>query len=223
MLSGVLTPAFLQSAGRAGKGKNVIRFMGTEADPSKIQISADGNVDIISTKNGEIIKQTIVSPYEQYVSIQADANTTVEIVGNVTFIQFDGDSEWSEFLKSVDTSENKVLETLQFEMCTDSLERLDLSKNSNLKSLTIHYCTKLNYLDIRNCTQLIEIMQAELDKITTIYCIANNEDVASSIATMIVNSTINHGTAYCNSTDTYYQMVADACTSAQWTILPLPA
>ena len=86
MMSGILSPAFLQAAGRAGKGTPVGKIiLDTQfADPTISSISCTGDIKVSSIKNGAPLVETYTDLDGETLSIQADANTQIIISGDIT-------------------------------------------------------------------------------------------------------------------------------------------
>ena len=204
MVSGILSPAFLQAAGRAGKKKSIIRFMcGEEADPTIQKIVCAGSITIESTKDGAPVSATYPAGTHNAIVVQADENTEVAITGNVTELyitKYNNDPDVDDYegymsLASIDVSGCKKLQTLCIAM-NENVEALDLSTNTALQNL---YCN--------GCTGLIEIKYP-----------ATNEDVSTAIAGAITAADAADGTVYTDSAAAYYSTIETAATDKGWTI-----
>ena len=181
MINGILTPAFLQSAGRAGKGKNEIKFISGDADLSIYQVSCDGDITIKTIKNGSAVTSTYSNLSDESVELSCDANTQVSIIGSATkivFYNWDDDTEepinisslnvtkcktltyldisWCQNLTSIDVSENTALTQLYCRNCI-GLTALNLSKNTTLTILSCDDCYALTSLDLSKNTALTQL------------------------------------------------------------------
>ena len=166
MMSGILSPAFLQAAGRAGKGAPIgkIKLFTTAADPTINTISCTGDIKVSTIKNGEPLVQTYSDLSGDTLSIQADANTQIIISGaeitefflsnNFDIINISAESDtllMLEFstctkLQSVDITRCLALEDFLCEYCP--IQSLDVTKNVALKNLTITNNFNIQTLDI---------------------------------------------------------------------------
>ena len=173
MMSGILSPAFLQAAGRAGKGESVGKIiLDTQfADPTISSISCTGEIQVTTTKNGAPLVETYSDLDGETLSIQADANTQIVISGaeitacgigtntdytkisvkNTALTELDCDSCYA--LAALDVSKNTALTTLNCNSC-HALAALDVSKNTALTELNCNYCYALTALDVSKNTAL---------------------------------------------------------------------
>ena len=193
-------PAFLQMAGNS-QAKEYISFVDTNGNP-QIKLSCDGDLQIISTYNGDKTIQTLSNISQQTVSIQSDPNTEIFIYGKVTLFDTQvtypgGTTKISELntlyaksltylncsgngLTSLDVSENTALAHLN---CSNNeLTSLDVSENTaltylncnnnELTSLDVSENTALTYLDC-NSNQLTLLDVSENTALTDILCFNN--------------------------------------------------
>lgn len=86
------------------------------------------------------------------------------------------------------------------------IKSLNISKNTELKSFNSNDST-------------LEGLKA----ITTIYALARNQNVATSIAAIITNANSTSGTVYLNSSDTYASTISEAATAKGWNVEELAA
>lgn len=146
MMSGILSPAFLQAAGRAGKVKHEpfsgIILMSLMADP---EISSITGTDIVvtTTKNGQPHTDTYASLSSDTLAISADKDTKIIISGLI--------SDELEIGNSVDFVSIQILNTsievLNINSCF-ALQSLDLIKNASLIDLGCQDCVNLYSLNI---------------------------------------------------------------------------
>lgn len=199
MLRGILSPCFLQAAGRAGKTKkNVFTFTANSADPTIPAVGCEGKIVVISTKNGVVKKETYTDLPLVALSVEADALSEIKIIGNLgSFgVEYGGSSYHG--LVSVNPEECASLLILDIND-SDAITEINISKNPLLESFNGYGC----------------------GSIKTIYTIAQNESVAQGVADMISTSAADTGTVYVNSTDPYYGTIETAAQAASWTIMPL--
>ena len=197
MMSGILSPAFLQAAGRAGKGTPVGKIiLDTQfADPTISSISCTGEIKVATIKNGAPLVETYSDLNGDTLSIQADANTQIVITGaEITACEIGTNAEYTKI-----SVNNTALTKLDCSSCS-ALTALDLSKN-----------TALTKLDCNNCAELVSISYP-----------ATNEDVSTAIANAITAARNTTGTVYTDSEGAYYSTIADAATAKGWTIEQIP-
>ena len=199
------SPVWLQSASNVGGGKEYISFVDTMGNP-QIKLSCDGDLQIVSTYNGDEMIQTLSNISQQAVSIQSDPNTEIFIYGKVT--SFDttvsypgGTTEISELntlhaksltylycpnnpLTSLDVRANTALTEL--DCGSNQLTSLDVSANTALTCLDCQY-NKLTSLDVSantaltylfcNNNQLTSLNVGANTALTELYC--NNNQLTS--------------------------------------------
>ena len=197
MMSGILSPAFLQAAGRAGKGTPVGKIiLDTQfADPIISSISCTGEIKVSSIKNGAPLVETYTDLDGETLSIQADANTQIIISG----VEITGCEIGENVAYTKISVKNTALTQLNCNSCY-ALTALDVSKN-----------TALTQLDCNNCAKLVSISYP-----------ATNEDVSTAVAGAITAADATDGTVYTDSAATYYSTIADAATAKGWTIEQIP-
>ena len=176
MLSGILSPAFLQAAGRAGKGAPVGKIiLDTQfADPTISSISCTGEIKVATVKNGAPLVETYSDLSGDTLSIQADANTQIVISGaeitdceigenvnytkisveNTALTQLDCNSCYP--LTALDLSKNTALMQLDCNGCS-ALTALDLSENTAIAGLSCYGCSALTALDLSKNTALTQL------------------------------------------------------------------
>ena len=195
MLSGVLSPAFLQAAGRAGKTKfSGLILMDVTTDPT---ISSVTGTDIVvtTTKNGVAHTDTYASLSGEMLAISADKNTKITITGTITELEIGSNTGFVSI-----KAKNTALTSLECNGCY-ALQELNLSANTALTNLI---CS--------NCNALIRISYP-----------ATNSNVSTKIASAITNATATDGTVYTDSAAAYYSTIATAATTKGWTIAQIPA
>ena len=209
------------------KEKNIIKIISTIADPSIYALSCSGDITVESIKNGEAVVQTYTDLNETNVSIQADVNTEIKIIGNVTIFEPAGQYQgWGYadtlLAKNIDFNCNTLqsikvsgkssyeststVESLSFVNCT-ALQSLQCSNCTGLTSLDLSANTALQYLYCNDCTGLTEIKYP-----------AEEDQPSTSIADAISNATAADGTVYTDSAAAYYSTIANAATAKGWTI-----
>ena len=177
MMSGILSPVFLQSAGRAGKGGHVgkITLFTQFANPSIDSISCTGEIIVSSIYNGEKKIEIYSDLNGETLSIQADANTQIVISGvDITYFEIDtintGYTKISDkntaltellcnscyALTELDVSENTALTQLNCDNCY-LLTALNVSKNTAITQLSCSYCYALTALDVSKNTALTSL------------------------------------------------------------------
>ena len=176
MLSGILSPAFLQEAGRAGKGEKLgtIKLFTQFADPTINSISCTGEIKVTTTKNGAPLVQTYSDLSGDTLSISADKNTEIVISGaEITACEIGENTDYTKIsvkntaitmlscnycytLTALDVSKNTALTTLSCSSCY-ALTALDVSKNTALTTLDCSNCYALTALDLSKNTAITEL------------------------------------------------------------------
>ena len=149
--------AFAQAAG-VKKQINMLSFVSGDEDLSIWQVSCDGEIVVKTIKGGEEKEVIYTDLAETTVALENDANTKVEIIGNVTKIKFyDADSDDGDpiNISSLNVKKCKTLTYLQCSYCT-GLSSLDISANTALTEFNCSYCTGLSSLDLSTNTALTE-------------------------------------------------------------------
>ena len=242
----VTSPIFLQQASNVGKGEqvNVFSFRGISANPMLHSITCTGELVVESIYNGSPLTQTYNDLECVMLSIQADANTTIKVIGNTTqlYIYTPYSPVGYPNITTLNLRKCKTLTNLYCSYCAN-LTALDLSANTALTYLDCSYCanltaldlsanTALTYLGCSNCANLTALDLSANTALTYLDCsncaaldsikyAAENSDVAASIASLITANEALDGTVYTNSAGTYYSTIADAATAAGWTIAQL--
>ena len=233
-LSDILHPLNVLGSAPAVLGNTtVVRF--SVADPT-ISLACTGDIIIRSTKAGQPVVATYSDLPLTNVSIQADANTDITIIGDVTGLGLnytDVNYYWSNNtalleigcascmdLTSLDVSGNTALQRLGCDTCT-GLTMLDLSANTELLQLNCQDCSGLTTLDLSTNTVLTELYCSTCTGLTTIKYPATNNDVSAEIASAITNATAADGTVYTDSAADYYSTIATAANNKGWTIAQL--
>ena len=214
MMNGILSPAFLQAAGRAGKSKfNGLILMSNADDPSISSVSCDGEMTVKTTKNGVEHIDTYSDLEGETLAISADKNTEIYISGNLI-----GNWEIGRNANFVSIKcTNTALTELNCNSCY-ALQELDLSANAALTELYCYGCNALQKLNLSTNTTLTQLSCTNCFKINTIYYPATNGSVSSAIAGAISNSEADDGTVYTDSQGAEYSTIATAATAKGWTI-----
>ena len=219
MTSGILSPVFLQEAGRAGKGTPVGKIiLDTQfADPIISSISCTGEIKVATTKNGAPLVETYTDLDGETLSIQADANTQIVISGaEITACEIGENSDYTKI-----SVKNTALTQLYCNGC-HALTALDLSKNTALTQLYCNNCHALTALDLSKNTALTQLYCESCAKLVSISYPATNEGVSTAIANAITAAENTTGTVYTDSEGAYYSTIADAATAKGWTIEQMP-
>ena len=214
------TDAAMAQAACAKKQVNILSFVSGDEDLSIWQVSCDGEIAVKTIKGGEAKEVTYTDLSGVTVALENDANTKVEIVGNVTDIGFydeDNDDEEPVNISLLSTKKCKTLTGLQCSYCT-GLSSLDLAANTALTTLNCISCTGLSSLDLAANTALTTLSCAGCTGLSSISYPATNSTVSTQIASAITNATAADGTVYTDSEGAYYSMIADAATAKGWTI-----
>ena len=190
MMSGILSPAFLQAAGQAGKEKfSGIKLFTLATDPEISNITGT-DVVVKTIKGGVIHEDTYESLEGNTLSISADKNTEIVITGTITECEIGSNTIYSRI-----SVKNTALTNLDCNSCY-ALQELNLSANTALTSLNCSGCSALQELKYP----------------------AINEDVSTAIAGAIADAAAADGTVYTDSEGVYYSTIADAATAKGWTI-----
>ena len=237
MLSDILSPAFLQAAGRAGKGIPMGKIiLDTKfADPTISNISCTGEIKVTTVKNGAQLVETYSDLDGETLSIQADANTQIVISGaEITACEIGENTTYTKIsikntaitelncsscyvLTALDVSKNTALTQLNCNSCY-TLTALDVSKNTALTQLNCSSCYTLTALDVSKNTALTQLNCSSCAKLISISYPATNENVSTAVAGAITNADAADGTVYTDSAATYYDTIATAATAKGWTI-----
>ena len=191
MIMGISAP-FMQAACAKAKqeAENIISIISTIADPSIYQFSCQGEIKVQSIKNGAPVEQTYTDLSSANLSIQADAETEIKILGNVTDFspaaQYQGWGYADTLLaKSIvfncDTLQTikvsgkssydavSTVENMIFVNCT-ALQTLYCSGCTGLTSLDLAANTALQTLDCHNCTGFTSLDLAANTALQTLEC-----------------------------------------------------
>ena len=219
-MNGILSPVFLQAAGRAGKGGHVgkITLFTQFANPSISSISCTGEIKVSSIYNGEPLVETYSDLDGDALSIQADANTQIVISGtDITACEIGDNIDYTKI-----SVKNTALMGLYCSYCY-ALTALDVSKNTALTTLYCEECYALTALDVSKNTALTNLNCENCTKLVSISYPATNEDVSTAIAGAITAATSTTGTVYSDNTAAYYNTIKIAAQTKGWTIAPIPA
>ena len=212
-------------------------FICAVADPVIYPLSC-GHIEIRTTKNGIARTEMYNNLINAAVAIQADANTTITIIGNVSTFIVDGVSyditsidvthAYSldvlglahSNISVLDVSQNSLLRDLSVNQCV-YLASLDLTGNAELQNLDCGYCNSLTDLDISGCLELTTLALYDCTQLVTIRTRAIDSNVANEVANIITQNTGLGGTVYLDSADPYYSVIETAAISAGWTVAAL--
>ena len=207
-------PAFLQMAGNA-QAKECISFVDASGSPQIYQLSAIGDVNVVSTYNGVQTTQLLISPNNETVNIQSDPNTQVFLYGKITKLVCDpGSGTLTDFI-TLDVTKAKSLTTL---FCYgNQLTSLDLSANTALTTLSCER-NQLTSLDLSANTALTTLSCYDNINITAIQSVAVNSGMATAIAELITNATSVDGTVTLRQGDEFNQTIIDAAMEKGWDV-----
>ena len=234
MLSGILSPAFLQAASNISRGikGNYIRLLSNAQDPTITDLSCGEKFIIQSVKNGQKLIVEYSAQSHRPIQVSADANTDIFVIGNIidihianqfiemsinctTLLSLDC-SGWSNFNSDI-LMEAPSITHLNTYNCT-GLTSLDLSHNTALTSLNIESCENLTSLDLSANTALTSLFENYyVENLSVIKYPATDSNVSSKIATLI-GYTNNSGTVYTDSAGAYYSTIETAANDKGWTI-----
>lgn len=207
------------------------------ADPVIFPLSC-GHIEIRTTKNGIARTEMYNNLVNAAVALQADANTTITIIGNVSMFIVDGTAyditsidvthAYSlnvlglahSNISVLDVSQNSLLRDLGVNQCV-YLTSLDLTGNAELQNLDCGYCSALTDLDISGCPELTALAIYDCTQLVTIRTRAIDSNVANEIANIITQNTGLGGTVYLDSADPYYSVIETAAIGAGWTVAAL--
>ena len=191
-MSGILSPAFLQAAGRAGKERFAgFMLVSLTDDPTISSVSCDGEMTVKTTKGGVEKIETYTDLDGDTLSISADKNTKIYISGNLT-------GEW-------EMGGNTYFVSIK-------------GTNTALTQLNCSYCSALQELNLSANTALTQLNCGSCYKIIGISYPATNDDVSTAIAGAITGATADDGTVYTDSAGAYYSTIETAANSKGWTI-----
>ena len=178
MLSGILSPAFLQAAcAKKQAGGNVITLIGVKEDPTIYGLSCTGDITIKSVKNGAPVVETYSNLSETQVTIQADADTTVIIRGDVTKYtagQYQGwgyaDGVCAKQLVFNNSAITSILGVSGVSSYGDTsvVSLLDVNGCIALTTLNCSYCSALTALDLSKNTALTELVCSGCSALTAL-------------------------------------------------------
>ena len=124
---------------------DILQFKCGVADPNIYQVSCIGTINVISEKNGEIVEATYTDLNDSQLSISADADTNIKIIGTV--VKFNAMYYSNPQLKEINLLESKNITYIGVPNATN-LSSLDLSANTALTDLYCFGCTGLTALDL---------------------------------------------------------------------------
>lgn len=151
----------LRVLGKVGSGAYSVAVTFASADPTFYFLSCIDNITIESRKNGAIVREQYGNLNRVSVSVQADANTPVKIIGDVTEIGVSGD-----VLTDIDVTNCGNLTALMAQFST--FEHIDLTQNEHLQYLDLLYNSALEELDVTNNPELLYLALATNTNITSL-------------------------------------------------------
>ena len=234
MMSGILSPAFLQAAGRAGKEKfSGIKLFTLATDP---EISSITGTDLVikTIKGGVSHEDTYSSLEDDTLLISADKDTEIIITGTITECAIGGNTIYSRIsvkntaltslncsdcsaLQELNLSTNTALTSLNCSYCY-ALQELNLSTNTALTSLECSSCSALQELNLSTNTALTSLECGSCAKLVSISYPATNSNVSTAVAGAITAATAADGTVYTDSAGAYYSTIETAANNKGWTI-----
>ena len=174
MLSGILSPEFLQAAcAHKHNQGDYLTFTPIQNVSFIPAFKVDTDCEIEHTVSGEIVKTAIQAGSYNFYNLSADANTEIKITGKVSELRLTGQGPdvtvsyidvshmpsltklWFKGtqLTTFDPSANTALTDFACGGCT-GLTALDLSANTALTSFNCYGCTGLTALDLSANTAL---------------------------------------------------------------------
>ena len=203
---------FINAAGRGGKEKfSGVKLFALTTDP---EINSITGTDIVvkTIKGGVAHEDTYASLDGDMLSISADKNTEIIIIGEITECEIGSNTYFSRISVT-----NTALTSLDCSYCY-ALQELNLSANTALTSLDCSDCSALQELNLSTNTALTSLGCSYCSKIEIIYYPATNEDISTAVAGAITDADAADGTVYTDSEGAYYSTIADAATEKGWTI-----
>lgn len=201
----------------------------TSLDVSKNAALTFLSVGSLSLTSLDVSKNTALT----YLNIGNTAITSLDLSKNIALASFFANNG---ALTSLDLSNNTELTEIQVSDC--ALTSLDLSNNtkltrvsaqnnelttinlSNLVSLTSFYASnnKCTSFDLINNINLNSLQITNNETVNYISVVAENQSVASNVASTINGSTVTNGTLVVRSNDQYASIPINAATTKGWTV-----
>ena len=202
--------------GLFGFEPKVMRMTTSVVDQQFFEFSANGVVYIDSIKNGVKVRQTLVSPSYESVTIQNDANTEIVVWGEVTKLNAGDDANTG--LTSLDLSKNTALTDLYCSNCT-GLTSLDVSKNTALTILSCNGCTGLTSLDVSNTSKINDgdIFTAISTNLKTLKVAGTSAWMYDKVKTWLTSSAPSNGQLYAD--ENTPQDVITAAEAKSWQVI----
>ena len=137
----------------------VIRIQYAAANPT-ITLSCTGAIEIVSIKDGKVIRSYRKDLVSASISVQSDANIPFAIYGNVTGLVANNNCLF-------DLSQNDTLELLN-SANNSLLTSLNLSGRDALTDVNIMYCPNLTSVNLSGCSDLINVNFFKSTSLTTL-------------------------------------------------------
>lgn len=186
-------PAFLQAASQKS---NVTLLTFSSGSPT-INYGCSSEILVEFIKDGT--PETMVLQPQLYgyqaVTINSDANSTIKMKGDLTYIGGHSGSGDFSGITEIDVTKNIALKTLYVYTGAEGLTSIDISKNKNLSTLLLGTAS-----------------------LETIRAIAINSSVANTIATTIRTGESATGTVFLRNGDEFNSTISDAATERGWTV-----
>lgn len=209
---------------------NIITLIGVMEDPAIYELSCVGDISVESIKNGAQVVETYSDLTDTQVSIQADADSTVVIKGDVTKYnagQYQGWGYADGVMAKQLVFNNKVITSISGISGISSygdtsvVTSIDVSGCTALTQLHCETCSGLTALDLSSNTALTQLSCHGCSGLTSISYPATNSSVSTAVAGAITSADAADGTVYTDSAADYYSTIADAANNKGWTIAAL--
>lgn len=193
MLDGILDAAFLQAA---------CAHVATPVEPDGIvlqvienaslyiELTAPGEVVIKSVNNGEPEIRTYYNPNEEDVDIEVDANTDIQIIGD---------------LPSFTLGPGAVNKLKVFRAINSPIRTAQIGNQNNVEILCLP-------------STLTTAPTGSFLGVTTIKYSGSVEDIATKVASIIESATSADGVVYADSYAPYYSLIENAAENKGWTV-----
>ena len=223
-----MSAAFAQAACAKVKkaAGNYIKIISTVADPVVASLTCIGEIAVESIKNGVAVIETYSDLSAAQLAIQADVNTEIKIIGDVTVFICGEYRGWgyadTVLAKSLEFNNNVLTQVIVSGKgnpdATSTVESMVFNNTTALTSLNCYGCAGLTALDLSANTALTSLSCYGCAGLTEVKYPATNEGVSTEIASVITNADAADGKVYTDSAADYYSTIADAATAKGWTI-----